>query len=81
LLRRCARRRGRLGSFVPSSDATWWLAGDLPGTKSILVRSYTNVSWVAHFNASAPNSLVKELETVLWNALGKITSFLTHDLF
>src|SRR5215217_1715160 len=63
------------------SGATWWHGGDLPGTKSILVRSYYNVSWVALFNAGAPNSLTSELDVALWSALGKITSFPTHDLF
>src|SRR5215204_3877394 len=63
------------------SGATWWHGGDLPGTKSILVRSYYDVSWVALFNTGAPNSFVNELDAALWNALGKITSFPTHDLF
>ena len=61
--------------------ATWSHGGDLPGTKAILVRSYYNVSWVALFNAAAPNSLVSELDTALWDALGHMTSFPTHDLF
>jgi len=63
------------------SGATWWHGGDLPGTKSMLVRSYYDVSWVALFNTGAPNSFVNELDAALWNALGKITSFPTHDLF
>lgn len=62
-------------------DATWSHGGDLPGTKAILVRSYTGVSWVALFNTAAPNSLVGELDTALWNSLGKMTSFPTNDLF
>jgi CubicO group peptidase (beta-lactamase class C family) len=61
--------------------ATWSHGGDLPSTKAILVRSYYNVSWVALFNTSAPNSLVSELDAALWNALAKVTSFPTHDLF
>jgi N-acyl-D-amino-acid deacylase len=63
------------------SDATWWHGGDLPGTKSILVRSYYNVSWVALFNAGAPNSLTSALDDALWSALSGVTSFPTHDLF
>jgi N-acyl-D-amino-acid deacylase len=63
------------------SDATWWHGGDLPGTKSFLVRSYYNVSWVALFNAGAPNSLTTELDVALWSALSGITSFPTQDLF
>jgi N-acyl-D-amino-acid deacylase len=63
------------------SGATWWHGGDLPGTKSMLVRSYYNVSWVALFNTAAPNSFVNELDAALWSALSGITSFPTNDLF
>jgi N-acyl-D-amino-acid deacylase len=64
------------------TGATWWHGGDYPGTKAILVRSYyDNVSWVALFNAGAPNSLVNELDDALWDAVGKMTSFPTQDLF
>ena len=63
------------------SGATWWHGGDLPGTKAMLVRSYYDVSWVALFNTSAPNSFVNELDAALWNALAGVTSFPTHDLF
>jgi N-acyl-D-amino-acid deacylase len=63
------------------SGATWWHGGDNPGAKGMLVRSYYNVSWVALFNTSAPNSLVNELDAALWDALAGITSFPTNDLF
>ena len=63
------------------SGATWWHGGDLPGTKAFLVRSYYNVSWVALFNTSAPNSLTSELDAALWNALAGVTSFPAQDLF
>jgi CubicO group peptidase (beta-lactamase class C family) len=63
------------------SGATWWHGGDLPGTKSILVRSYYNISWVALFNAAAPNNFIGELDDALWDALAHVTSFPTHDLF
>jgi CubicO group peptidase (beta-lactamase class C family) len=62
-------------------DATWWHGGDYPGTKAMLVRSSTGISWVALFNTGAPSSLVNELETALWGALAGVTSFPTHDLF
>jgi len=61
--------------------ATWWHGGDLPGTKSMLVRSYYNISWVALFNTGAPNSFVNELDAALWSALAGVTSFPTQDLF
>ena len=63
------------------NGATWSHGGDLPGTKAILVRSYYNVSWVALFNTSAPNSFVGELDVALWQALNAMTSFPTNDLF
>src|SRR5688572_18651708 len=63
-------------------DATWWHGGSLPGTSTILVRSYHNFSWVALFNArSQTGNLDGELEAALWNALAQATSFPTHDLF
>jgi CubicO group peptidase (beta-lactamase class C family) len=71
------------GWFVrpTQGDATWWHGGDLPGTKALLVRSSTGVSWVALFNAGAPNSLTNELDDALWASLGKVTSFPATDLF
>ena len=62
-------------------DATWWHGGDLPGTKAFIVRSSTGVSWVALFNAGTTANVSGELDVALWNALGKMTSFPTHDLF
>ena len=64
------------------SGATWWHGGDLPGTKSMLVRSYyDNISWVALFNAGAPPKFNGQLDTALWTALAGVTSFPTQDLF
>ena len=62
-------------------DATWWHGGDLPGTKSILVRSMNNFAWVALFNTAAPNEFTSELDVALWNAIGSAASLPTHDLF
>ncbi len=63
-------------------DATWEHGGALPGTTSRLVRSYHNFSWVALFNARSPTAgFDNELDAALWSALGKATSFPTHDLF
>jgi N-acyl-D-amino-acid deacylase len=63
------------------SGATWWHGGDLPGTKAALVRSYYNVSYAALFNAGVSADVGSELDVALWNALSKITSFPTNDLF
>jgi CubicO group peptidase (beta-lactamase class C family) len=63
-------------------DATWSHGGALPGTTSTLVRSYHNFSWVALFNArSWTADFDNDLNAALWNALGQVTSFPTHDLF
>ncbi|CAA9358322.1 MAG: hypothetical protein AVDCRST_MAG40-3314, partial [uncultured Gemmatimonadaceae bacterium] len=63
-------------------DATWEHGGSLPGTTSRLVRSYHNFSWVALFNARSPTSnFDNELGATLWDALGRVTEFPTHDLF
>jgi N-acyl-D-amino-acid deacylase len=62
-------------------DATWWHGGSLPGTTTILVRSYHNFSWVALFNArSTAGNFDGELDAALWSALAQVTSFPTHDL-
>jgi N-acyl-D-amino-acid deacylase len=63
------------------NGATWSHGGDFPGTKAILVRSYYNISWVGLFNAGEPNSFTGELDAALWDALNKMTSFPTQDLF
>jgi CubicO group peptidase (beta-lactamase class C family) len=63
------------------TGATWWHGGDLPSTKAFLVRSYYNVSWVALFNTGVAADVGSELDAALWDALGKITTFPTNDLF
>jgi CubicO group peptidase (beta-lactamase class C family) len=73
-----------IGWFVRPmlGDATWWHGGSLPGTSSILLRSYHNFSWVALFNARpATGGFSGELDAALWDALEDVTSFPTHDLF
>jgi N-acyl-D-amino-acid deacylase len=63
-------------------DATWTHGGSLPGTTTMLVRSYHNFSWVGLFNARSltPNSEA-ELNAALWTALAGVTSLPKHDLF
>ena len=62
-------------------DATWWHGGSLPGTTSILVRSYHDFSYVALFNARDAGDFAGEVEATLWQALAQVTSLPTHDLF
>jgi N-acyl-D-amino-acid deacylase len=63
-------------------DANWWHTGTLPGTTSILVRTYDNFSWVGLFNTrSLTANLEVEVDAALRNAFAGVTSFPTHDLF
>ena len=73
-----------LGWMVrPSNgDANWWHSGSLPGTTSILVRSYHNFVWVGLFNARTDQgNFGGELDAAMWTALGAVTAFPAHDLF
>jgi CubicO group peptidase (beta-lactamase class C family) len=73
-----------LGWLVRPSggDANWWHNGSLPGTSSIIVRSYHNFAWAALFNARTDDGTFgNELDARLWEALGRATSWPTHDLF
>jgi len=65
-----------------NGDATWWHTGTLPGTTSILVRTYDNFSWVGLFNTrSLTANLEAEVDAALRNAFAGVTSYPTHDLF
>ena len=72
------------GWFVrpTQGDATWSHGGTLPGTTAMLVRTYHDFSMVGLFNArSLTANLEAELDAALWDALGRVTAFPTHDLF
>ena len=63
-------------------DASWWHGGTLPGTTSMLVRSYHNFAWVGLLNSrSLTANLEAELDAALWAALAQSTSFPSGDLF
>ena len=63
-------------------DASWWHGGTLPGTTSILVRTYHNFAWVGLFNTrSLTANLEAEVDAALAKAFGGVTAFPTHDLF
>ena len=65
-----------------SGDANWWHNGSLPGTASIIVRSYHGFAWAALFNARTDNGTFgNELDGKLWEALGQVTNWPGHDLF
>lgn len=65
------------------NEANWWHIGSLPGTVSIIVRSYHGLAWVALFN-SRPldfNAFIRELDNALWQAVNSITEWPSYDLF
>ncbi len=62
-------------------DATWSHGGALPGTFTMLVRTYHNFAWVGLFNARSEASFDAEFDAAMWDALASVTSFPTHDLF
>jgi CubicO group peptidase (beta-lactamase class C family) len=69
------------GVRSPPQD-NWNHGGSLPGTISILVRSYHGFTWAAVFNARAANlDLVVEVDKALWTALAGVSAFPSHDLF
>lgn len=64
-------------------EANWWHNGALPGTVSIIVRSYHDLAWVALFN-SRPldfDTFIRELDNALWQAVNGITEWPSYDLF
>ena len=63
----------------PPQD-NWWHGGSLPGTSSVLVRSYHGFTWAAVFNARTAD-LAIELDQALWTALAGVSTFPSHDLF
>ena len=66
----------------PPPQDNWSHGGSLPGTISILVRSYHGFTWAAVFNARTANvDLVVEVDKALWTALADVSTFPSHDLF
>ena len=60
-----------------------WHAGSLPGTYTLLVKSYLGVSWAALFNQrDDPSGLsYGDIDSALWTAYGKVTSWPTNNLW
>lgn len=65
------------------NDANWWHTGSLPGTRTIMVRNYQGIEWVALFNSrpSNDNEFISELDSGMWTALSGVTSWPANDLF
>ena len=67
-------------SVRPPPQDNWWHGGSLPGTSSILVRSYHGFTWAAVFNARTA-TLASEMDRAMWIALADVSTFPSHDLF
>ena len=65
------------------SEANWWHTGSLPGTATILVRTYHGLAWAALFNSWPfdQNTFMSELDNALWQAVNGITAWPSFDLF
>jgi N-acyl-D-amino-acid deacylase len=65
------------------ASGNWWHTGSLPGTTSILVRSYNGMAWAALFNTrpAAGDNFINELDNDLWRAVNGVTDWPTIDLF
>jgi len=73
-----------LGWLVRPAEGNWWHDGSLPGTASILVRTGTGLAWVALFNAretTAGSTFQGEIDGAMWQAVGGVTAWPSHDLF
>jgi len=64
-------------------DADWDHGGQLPGSSSLIVRSYHGFAWAALFNSSPSDfdTFYGELKNALWEAVNRITEWPSHDLF
>jgi CubicO group peptidase (beta-lactamase class C family) len=63
-------------------DANWWHYGSLPGTRSVLVRTYHGMVWAVLFNSRPKdNGFSSELDKAMWLAVREVTTWPDHDLF
>ena len=66
-----------------NAEGTWWHAGSLDGTSSILVRTESGLSWfaVANYRPWMWGRFNSALDDMLWNCAGQIAAWPPHDLF
>jgi len=60
-----------------------WHTGSLPGTSTLLVRTYHGMSWAVLFNRRDDPSgkSYGDIDPAMWTAANGVTSWPTHDLF
>ncbi|WIM92976.1 serine hydrolase domain-containing protein [Actinoplanes oblitus] len=65
------------------SGRNTWHTGSLPGTYTLLVRTYHGMSWAALFNQRDDISGLDygDIDAALWTAAGQVTSWPTTDLY
>ena len=59
----------------------WWHSGSLPGTTTIMVRTAQQFCWAALTNTRGPGDTGGDLDRLVWDMVGKITTWPQHDLF
>ncbi|KVO60444.1 hypothetical protein WJ78_24470 [Burkholderia ubonensis] len=65
-----------------NGDGTWWHAGSLPGTTSLVVRSPQGFCWAALANTHRANSAMNDdLDSMMWNVRNAVSEWPDHDLF
>ena len=64
-------------------DANWWHGGSLPGTRSLLVRTYHDMAWAALFNSRPKDrsGFGSDIDRTMWLAVREVTTWPDHDLF
>jgi CubicO group peptidase (beta-lactamase class C family) len=72
------------GWLVRPAQGNWWHDGSLPGTSALIVRTGSGLAWAVLFNArsmSAGSTFEQEVDPAVWQAVGQVTTWPTHDLF
>jgi len=65
-----------------NSRPNWWHDGSLPGTSTIMARTSGGLCWAALTNTRKMNSKINgDLDHLMWDMVGKITTWPAHDLF
>jgi len=74
---------GWLVGPVGSSGMNWWHDGSLPGSRTILVRTYHGLAWAALFNTrpKEDSRFINEVDQGLWKAASEVATWPKHDLF
>jgi len=59
----------------------WWHMGGLPGTTTVMVRTSHQFCWAALTNTRVKGKLDDDLDKLVWDMVGKITTWPECDLF